>query len=137
MNNLDEEVKQLMIALEQGTNFNDIFNLFFDLHEKSEFQVMGKLKKNKKIKETISFVTKRIIKDGIMVNFLAIIVDKYKLWHGAFFINGQLSTYFYFEKLDMGMLAVSRGGGRTEFGRFTLYKNKDAFFTDKKSAYDN
>ncbi|MBF0564678.1 MAG: hypothetical protein HQK89_05490 [Nitrospirae bacterium] len=131
--NIDEDVKNLLVAFEEKDQFADIFNLFLDLSEKQEFRILGEPKNDVKLKLTIAELMKKIIKGASINNYLAMYVDKYKLWHGGFFANRMLSTFFYFEELGKGMVAVAKGKDNMEFARFTLYKN--VFTSNKDSKY--
>ncbi|MCI4625619.1 MAG: hypothetical protein L3V56_06630 [Candidatus Magnetoovum sp. WYHC-5] len=133
--NIDEEVKGLMIALNEKDEFVDINSLFLDLAERPDFRKLGRLKNNKLLTDTLTAVARRIIDSAPITEFMAVCVDKYRLWHGVFFTKGQLTTFFYFEAVNTGLLAIARGQGHIDFARFTLIKDK--FYSKNHPQYTN
>ncbi|MBF0556738.1 MAG: hypothetical protein HQK96_19660 [Nitrospirae bacterium] len=118
--NLDEEVENLLLAVEEKTVFTDIYDLFYDLTDKAEFRKMCVPANNKKIKATVTSIAKKIVKNAVISGFKSVKVDRYKLWHGVFYSDMRMSTFFYFEKLDMGLVSVSGPKDHIDIARFTV-----------------
>ena len=47
-------------------------------------------------------------------------LPQYKFSHGAFFFGSWVGTFFYFEDIDRGLVALGDDSGPTHFARFTL-----------------
>ncbi|MBF0464129.1 MAG: hypothetical protein HQK88_05855 [Nitrospirae bacterium] len=124
---VDERVKQLTETLIHNDNFGDINNAFLDLTEDPEFRLLGKPEINDKIKETVTAVSKVVVKDAKIDEFMSLRVSKYQLWHGCFFVNNRLATFFYFEEFNMGLLAITKTRNHTDLIRITLSKHSHRF----------
>lgn len=121
--NLDEQVKQLMMSIESDDKLADISNLFFDLLENHDLNLIGKPTKNSLVEDSIAVISRTLIKNAVVSNFISTYTKRYRLWYGTYFVNAHFSSYFYFQVLDIGMITVSNRGYYTDFARFTMNIN--------------
>ncbi|MEO5358563.1 MAG: hypothetical protein H7844_14880 [Nitrospirae bacterium YQR-1] len=121
--NVAEKIKELSETIVHNDNFADINNLFLDLAEDPGFHNVSKPEISKKIKDTITTVAKTLVKNAEISDFMSLSIRKHHFWHGCFFTNNRLSTFFYFETLEMGLLAIVKNGGGTDLIRFTASRH--------------
>jgi hypothetical protein len=73
----------------------------------------------------------------VLVNMVMIEVRQRFFWHGSGLINGKfIFTFFYFEELDKGMIAVAKGGNNF-FARVSIQKALNKEPNPMESFSDN
>jgi hypothetical protein len=136
-------LKKKLVA---ATDFYEIQDYFLTLTETNRTVLDGKLGKNKVLKELIASILTEIgirqdmvKKDEkiILVNLLMIEVRPRFFWHGSGLIHGKhIFTFFYFEELDKGMIAVAKGSQHF-FARVSIQNALNEDLNPMESFSDN
>lgn len=121
---LEKDLSALKEKLISAKEFADVGNFFFDIQRNEEFFKSGKKIKNSMLKGIVQAIVEKLTgkKDIVLTHFLMIKIEKYKFWHGGFFVDGKPSGMFYFEEIDMGMTFVPLNYPHTSFVRFSALR---------------
>jgi hypothetical protein len=130
---------KLMIA----EDFKEPWDYFFDhFGENRAFLRLGKKAKSSMLKAVIRAIGEKVFqREDITVNHLLLTELKaHKFIHGAGFMQGRVVTLFFFKDIDMGLFAMSMGGGEISLARFSSMKienGKDVFLAPSISRAIN
>ena len=91
-----------------ATNFGDVMNYFFDhFGEDPDFIALGDRAEDAFLQAVFEEVGGQIFGGKVRVtNVLLTRLPEQQFVHGGFLLNGQLGNVFYFEDLQMGLMAV-------------------------------
>ncbi|KXB09140.1 hypothetical protein AKJ60_00870 [candidate division MSBL1 archaeon SCGC-AAA385M11] len=117
------ELKGLLI---NESEFKETFKYFFDnLADHRNFLKQGEKSKAPILKKAFAKIGKEVFgTPGQVTNLLCIYIKRYKMYHGPCLIDGKMSTFFFFEDLDMGMIGIDQGSNLDymSYIRFTSYQ---------------
>lgn len=99
-----EHLKEMLI---EESDFNKIYNEFFSTLQNEKTLCHGKLAKNDHLEEIITEVLKNIYDKTLMVKIMMIHVEKFEFLHGTISVDTQPGSFFYFEDISMGMIAIT------------------------------
>ena len=109
--------------LVQATEFNLVFHYFFDhFGENREFMSLGQEVHNRELESIISRIAGELLGTQVLLMKLMLIrVPKQQFVHGTGIFNGRLATFFYFEDINVGMMALlgPHPDAETKFTRFS------------------
>ncbi len=118
-----QDLKDLLI---NESEFQKTFKYFFDnLADHRNFLEQGKKSKAPILKKAFAKIGKEVFgTPGQVTNLLCTYIKKYKMHHGPCLIDGKMSTFFFFEDLDMGMIGIVQGNNLDDMSyiRFTSYQ---------------
>jgi hypothetical protein len=122
-----ETLKQMLV---REDDFGVTFNYFFD-HIAGDAKFLNICKPTKKplIKKILKSMGNQLFEGGGQVtNILLVQARKSTFVHGTCFINGLMGNLFFFEDIDMGMVALlsAPGSDMVHFIRFTSTSIGDA-----------
>jgi hypothetical protein len=125
MQNSDKRIQELKIKLVSATEFSDVFNYFYDhLGENQDFMGTGVRRHNSYIQQVLVACAEEVLhtKNIVVRKPFMIYLAKQKFYHGAIRFNETLSNFFYFEDINVGLLAISNipSTGATAIIRFSL-----------------
>lgn len=126
-----ETLKEKTIA---GGSFAAIFDYFFDhFGEDPAFFDLGVQTRHALLESLLESVAGLLFKKKITLESLFIIrVPKTGFIHGGCVANGRMMSFFYFEDIDMGLAAITMGGGKpTQLSRFSAKRLPPESFQGK------
>ncbi len=117
-------IAALKLKMISATDFSEILSYFFDhLGEDKGFLNLGRGQNNTYLKQILLLAARKALNiEEIKTSELQMIhLAEFKFIHGGGFFNQYLGTYFYFEDIDAGLLALAHfpPTGRTEIVRFS------------------
>lgn len=112
----------LKLKLTTDTDLGSIFDYFFDhFGENDDFIAASKPRYNSTLREilgyTIGIMLRKSGAQRAEVSMLT--VPKQQFYHGTIKTSDYLAPFFYFEDIDMGIVAVAEGDN-TLFARFRV-----------------
>ncbi|HEX4950544.1 MAG TPA: hypothetical protein VFZ34_28010 [Blastocatellia bacterium] len=126
MPRLDDKLAELKTLLQSGDDFSVISSCFFDLSEMPAFMDIGKVNRNKELKEKIEIIiehaAQQVLPGELILHGLMLIeLPKRNFVHGPIGINNYMCNIFYFTDIKSGMLTITslRPGALTHFVRLT------------------
>ncbi len=126
MPRLDDKLTELKTLLQTSEDFSAIASCFFDMSELQAFQDIGKVSRDKTLKEKLEVIIETAAQqmfkgELILHNFMLIELPKRNFVHGPISINNYMCNVFYFTDLKSGMLTIAslRPGALTHFIRLT------------------
>ncbi len=128
-----ETLKNMLISED---DFGETFNYFFgQLGEDQHFIDASKKAKHPLLKTVLKFIGKNIFKDDVKIHHMMLLkFSPSRFYHGSCFIHNKPATIFFFEDIDMGMVALSLAGfapGEVRFVRFSSTILHDHPLSDK------
>jgi len=142
MLNIDKNLKELKTMLVTGKTFGDTFSSFMDISEQPGFFSFGDKSQNPILEKIIETVLEQYFKTDVKVSHLLIVeIKEHDFFHGPFFANGRMASFFFFEDIDVGMISIvmNPGTSETSFLRFSTMqfegkdKNKEHYFVPPTS----
>ncbi len=130
MKRFTEHIEKLKQMLVSEDNFGVTFTYFYD-HLASDSGIFNICKPTKKplIKTILKSMANQMFeKGGQVTNLFLIQPRKSPFVQGTCFINGRMGNLFFFEDIDMGMVALlsAPGSDMVHFIRFTSTSIDDA-----------
>jgi hypothetical protein len=109
--------------LVQATEFNKVFHYFFDhFGENREFMALGEAYQSREFESLIGHIAGQLLGTRVvLMQLLLIHLPKQQFVHGTAQINGRLASFFYFEDIKVGMMALlgPHPDAETKFTRFS------------------
>ncbi len=120
-------IRELKEKTRQAQDFGDPWNYFFDhLGENDAFLASGEPVSHPLLSAVVAQIAQQIFKKTVAPDdALFIRVPGEDFIHGACFVGGRMLTLFYFEDIDLGLLAVNLGSENTVLARFTCKQATD------------
>lgn len=120
-----KKLAELKVKLVTETDFAAIFNYFFDhFGENDDFMGVGVPRHNDQLQQVLVSSAQPILQQSVISvsHMLMVYVAEQRFYHGAAFFNGTMANFFYFEDIDVGLLALARQSaqGETMIIRFSL-----------------
>ena len=135
MDDFDKQLDELKRKLIFEDKFSDTYNYFFDcLGENIDFMRLGKRDKSPDLKKIIQAIGESVFhKEVIITRFLLTRLPKQRFYHGGYYIDGRLSTLFFFREVSMGMAAIihPESDVNVSFVRFTVFESPSKHLTLK------
>ncbi len=130
------ELRQVMI---DASDFAEVFG-FFDKHiaRSPALSDAGEPARNQQLEEVLKKSTESTIRGAKLNHFLSINIPKQHFWHGAAHSATTQAMFFYYDDIDMGMLALPdlTGKGYNHYLRFnvTIPISPKTFWTSKRGS---
>ncbi len=116
-----KELNGLKDKLLTCDTFSEIQEMFFDVvAENQEFIRLSKKTKHPIIKAAVSAIGKQLLEKEVEITHLMLL--KYKkanFYHGTCFIDGHMTSVFFFQDIDIGLISLSKNPPYTSYMRFT------------------
>jgi len=111
-----EQLLTLKDKLVAAKEFYEPWEYFFDhFGEDPDLYEVGQRKDHNLLKKVIEVVGEQLFKKKVaLINLLIVSIPEYHFFHGACFIQGKMTNFLYFEDIDMGLLAVVMGPGKSQ-----------------------
>jgi len=112
-----KELNELKDIVMTEKDFSVIWNKFFDLAENPSFLHRGKPTKHPILKKIIETIGSSIFPNQ-KISIMHLMLQKvkgHKFVHGPFMINGHVGSLFYYDEINMGMMAIAKSGGTDLF----------------------
>jgi hypothetical protein len=108
---------------EEKDDLGDIMSFFFDSTEANpEFLGRGKQSRDPLLDSILSEIAKTLFgKNSKVQQALCVRLPDDQFIHGTCMIEGKMGNYFYFEDIEMGLVAIimSFSSSKTQFARFS------------------
>lgn len=121
-------LQALKLKMGTATDFSEIFNYFFDhLGEDPAFLDIGQPIRHEVLEQVLAKIAGQILKTrwAAIQQALFIHLPQQGFIHGTCHLNNNyFATYFYFEDIDAGMMAMTDfppSGGETQMARFSCH----------------
>lgn len=120
-----KQLPTLKMKLITATEFNDVFNYFFDYFGENEhFLKLGEPTRHELLEKVLAHSVKSILGTDLVVirNGFFIHLPGQRFIHGGCNLNGYIANFFYFDDIDSGMLVLASPPyeQETKFVRFSL-----------------
>lgn len=126
---ITERLERLKMMLVSEKDFSNTYHYFFDLlGDDDNFMKLEKWEENSDFEGIIQAVGKAFLEEEVIVDgFLLMSLPKQRFAHGLCQVNGNLTTFFFFYEISMGMVAMVNPGGKGDalFARFTAFEAQD------------
>ncbi|MDJ0835170.1 MAG: hypothetical protein QNK37_01560 [Acidobacteriota bacterium] len=120
MPDFTREISDLKSHLLDNDDFASVNGFFFQaLAENASFLELGKPIRSPMLKNAFRKIAVQMYGRTGLEQLLVISVPVYKLYHGSCLIAGRPATFFFFNDLDLGLMAITDHLDRTEHVRFT------------------
>jgi hypothetical protein len=105
-----DNVPELKEKLKTEQDLSQVWDFFFDnFAESDEFLDLGTPGSHPKLEAILGAVGSIVFGREVSVRQLLVIrVPQVSLSHGTCFLSGCMTSFFYFDNLDLGMLALCR-----------------------------
>ena len=100
-----QRMNDLKSALQNSDDFSATVQKFFDATEEKEFS-LSKAKDSELLETMLEKVLEQIFKESKVVMMRMMYIKKFNFYHGSFITDPFPGTIFYFESIQMGMVAV-------------------------------
>lgn len=117
-----EKLETLKDKLRNENEFSKTFQFFFDrVSRDADFMGAGKKVKYAHMKNLLKAVCEELFDETPAITGLFVIrLRRDRFYHGSCFLNGRMTAFFYFEEIDMGMVAVTISlSGLMKYARIT------------------
>ncbi len=113
-----QELKQVLIT---GDDFMKMYDFYFDLFGlNTEFKRSCKKAKHPRLKRLIAMIGEQMYKREVTITrFNLMKLRNSHFYHGKVFLEKSIGDLFFFEDIDMGVLAVVGDLPQTFFIRFS------------------
>ncbi|WP_045212830.1 hypothetical protein [Desulfonatronovibrio magnus] len=121
------KIEELSDLLQNAVDIVEVGKYFLDhFPDDRSFMSAGKLVKDKLMKQVLKEVGKQFVRpDAKITNMLITYNKEFDFYHGPFFLGGKPSSFFYYAKLQIGMVIIIQSMGEdpnTSFVRFRAAK---------------
>lgn len=122
-----KRLKVLKMKMVTAKDFYQVFNYFFDhFGENPAFLELGEPTQHDMLEAILTHTVKEMLKIGTLVihGLFLIHLSSHQFIHGGGQINDHLVNLFYFEDIDVGMIALAKmpSTGETQIARFSCYR---------------
>jgi hypothetical protein len=131
---IDERLAALKNMLVIEDDFSGTCKYFFDhLGYNENFMRLGKVIKNQNVKQIMKSIGKSFLGKEVSVTKLSLMsFPKYRFTHGLCQIDGNITAFFLFREINMGMASMVDTSGRQDI---SLYARFTTFEFPNKSIY--
>lgn len=122
---IEQRLNELKRMLVSEPEFTNTYKYFFDrLGNDVNFMKSGGREMGSNFEFIIKEIAESMIGQKVVIKmFLTMVLPEQRFVHGVCHSNGRLTTFFFFEEISMGMVAMMNPGGEdTLFARFTTFK---------------
>ncbi len=129
-----QRMNDLKSSLQYSEDFSGTVQKFFAATEDSEFG-LSKAKDSELLETMLEKVLEQIFREPKIFILKMMYIKKFSFYHGSFITDPFPGTIFYFESIQMGMVAVpTTSMGDISYLRFTADIVKPGGFTGTKST---
>jgi hypothetical protein len=119
-------LKTLKKKLVDEKDFFKVMNYFFDYFgENQAFIDLGAPARHELLETILGQVGETLVGSPVVLsNLRTLHLPEHKFFHGACTINRQMATFFFFEDIQVGLMAVAKSlhAAETKIIRFTGYQ---------------
>jgi hypothetical protein len=104
-----------------ATDFSEFWGYFLDCFaEKREFMQLGAPAETEPVEVLIAYIAGKMLGRVVEPTGLRLAkIPEPGLVHGACMIEGNITCFLYFEKVEKGLLVATGDNGKTNYARFT------------------
>ncbi len=122
------QLEELKAKLSIATDLVEVMDFFFSIVEQPGFMNQGEKVADPRLVGIIEMVGKAVFHQEVRLqHFLPIRIESAKFTHGAGLLNGQPMNVIYFDEIEKGLVAVLKGGSRTQLIRITKKDLADGY----------
>lgn len=125
MSTIEEKIATLKQSVATATDLEEPWKYFFDhLVDDPRFVSMGKPTKVSKVEEIIKAVGAQFFRqEGRFQHMMAFVLRRFGFTHGSCLLDGQMTAYFFFDELNMGVAGILHRERGSCIIRFTVFRN--------------
>ena len=105
--------------LRDAEDFSEVQDAFFDLAERPGFFRAGAVWEDEVVAKAIGACVSSMLPEAREVAIRLVRLAEFEFVHGSLLVDGAMGSALYFEKSQMGLVALSDMGENALFARFT------------------
>lgn len=114
-----KDFDSLRDLLRDSQDFAKIQDAFFDLSDQPSFFRAGEVWEDEMLEKAIGACVSSMLPEAREVAMRLVRLAEFEFVHGSLLVDGVMGSALYFEKTQMGLVALSDMGEQALFTRFT------------------